>query len=123
MVLRHHRRRLLDQRGSHARRAQKQKRNKCRPAVESLEPRNLMTGTWQTLQTTNPVGAPPAGTQTFMLLSDGTVMEAGFTQPGSATGSTNWFPLRPDQAGSYINGNWGAPTTMNTARLFFPTAL
>src|SRR5205823_2263124 len=119
MGLRHELRRLLDRQLRHARRAKAAKRHKYVPRIECLEVRTVMNGTWQTLLTTNPAGAPPLGTQTFMLLSDGTVMEAGFTNGGNATGSTDWFTLKPDQTGSYVTGNWGATSRMNTARLFF----
>src|SRR6476660_9224122 len=98
MGLRDHLRRLVDRRLRSARRTKDAKRNKFLPRVEALEIRAMMAtvpGTWQLLNTVNPASGPPQGTQSFALLSDGTVMEAGFTNPGNATGSTDWFTLKP----------------------------
>src|SRR4051812_44536459 len=124
MGLRDHLRRLVDQQLRHARRTKRSNREKFLPRIETLELRAMLTGgTWQLLNTVNPASAPPQGTQTFMQLSDGTVMEAGFTDPGNAVGSTDWFTLKPDNAGSYITGSWGPSSRMNTSRLFFPTLM
>jgi len=77
-------------------------------AIEALEPRRLLTGTWTAL--TNPA---PSGSGTMLLLSDGTVMVQG-------GGITNqWAKLTPDSTGSYVNGTWSPLASMNTARRFY----
>ena len=51
----------------------------------------------QTLKTL--VHQPPDGIQVSLQLTDGTVMAQGY-------GSSDWWKLTPDNAGSYVNGTW-----------------
>ena len=49
----------------------------------------------------------------MLLLSDGSVMAQ---QSGA---SSNWFRLKPDIHGSYVNGTWSALAPMHDSRLYF----
>ena len=86
--------------------------------LESLEPRQLLTGTWQTLAPTNP-SAGPTGEQAMNLLSDGTVM----VQSGQGSASATWYKLSPSASGSYVNGTWSPLAPMNLARRDFNSAV
>jgi hypothetical protein len=79
--------------------------------LESLESRELLTGTWTGLANLDPLG----GSGTMMLLSDGTVMVQG---PDNTVVKT-WERLSPDSSGSYINGTWTPLASMNLERLYF----
>src|SRR5215212_2285227 len=78
-----------------------------RVCVETLENRTLLAG-WTPL-----VRTAPASLGTMMLLSDGSVM-------AQRAGATNtWYRLKPDAAGSYVNGTWSTLASMNLQRLYF----
>ena len=84
-----------------------------RLALELLESRDLLSGTWTTL-----ANLPPSsnGTGTMMLLTDGTVMVQG----GGSAGTTNtWYQLTPDGSGSYANGTWAPLASMHVGRLYY----
>jgi hypothetical protein len=67
-------------------------------------------GSWTQL---TGIHAPPQPIGTMMLLSDGTVMAQG-------AGETNqWFQLKPDSTGSYVNGTWSPLPSMSVARLYY----
>lgn len=70
-----------------------------------------MLATWTPL--VNP--APPGGTGTMELLSDGTVI----MQQGGV--SKNWIKLTPDANGSYVNGTWSTIAPMGLERLYTAT--
>src|SRR3954468_12927095 len=128
MGLRHQVKRLLNGHASKLQRMKKARQHRYRPLLESLESRMLMTGFWTQLQPTNPLSGPVAGTQTFSLLSDGTVMAAQNTAPNSTINfgaplNTTWFQLPPTSNGTYANGTWTSPSTMNQARLYFTSAM
>jgi hypothetical protein len=80
--------------------------------LESLEKRELLTGTWTPL-----ASSPPDNTGTMLLLTDGTVMVQG----GSV--SKHWYKLTPNSSGSYINGSFTALATMSIERLYGGTAV
>jgi hypothetical protein len=86
-----------------------------RLAVEALEDRCLMTGTWTPLTNLLP---DPVGASAMMLLSDGTVMIQG---GGETFASQNWYKLTPDASGSYINGTFSPRASMGLGRLAFPS--
>jgi hypothetical protein len=88
--------------------------------LESLEDRRLLSGTWTDLA--NPVPAhTPDGTETMLLLSDGTVMVQGGGGGTTAANkaSSNWFKLTPDASGNYANGTWSPLASMGTQRQFY----
>ncbi len=71
-----------------------------------LVSRQVRGGTWTALANT-----APAGVNTMLLLSDGTVM--------AADSGNNWYRLTPDSTGSYVNGTWSLLAAMNYTRLYF----
>jgi uncharacterized repeat protein (TIGR01451 family) len=99
-------------------RARQQRSREYRLRLESLEPRQLLTGTWQTLAPTNP-SAGPTGEQAMNLLSDGTVI----VQSGQGSASAIWYKLSPSASGSYVNGTWSPLAPMNLARRDFNSAI
>ncbi len=76
--------------------------------LESLETRDLLTGTWTPL-----ANLAPSTTGTMLLLSDGTVMVQG----GGVTNT--WYRLTPDATGRYVNGTWSERSPMSLQRLYF----
>ena len=66
----------------------------------------MEAGTWTAL-----TNQAPAGVNTMLLLSDGTVM--------AADGATGWYKLTPNSSGSYLNGTWTTLAAMNFSRLYF----
>ena len=76
--------------------------------LESLEARDLLTGTWTPL-----TNLAPSTTGTMLLLSDGTVMVQG----GGVTNT--WYRLAPDAAGRYSDGTWSQRAAMNLQRQYF----
>jgi hypothetical protein len=83
-------------------------RARCRPVLEPLEARNLLTGTW------TPLSLPPQAHGTMMLLSDGRVVgELGYID-------AYWAGLSPDASGSYVNGTWSNLAAMHDTRLYHP---
>jgi len=63
----------------------------------------LALATLANAQTWTPLTHQPGfGATTALLLTDGTVMvqDSAFTNPN------HWWRLRPDSAGSYVNGTW-----------------
>jgi hypothetical protein len=94
-------------------RAHRNSQRKVRLAVETLEDRCLLSGTWTPLPNLLP---DPFGATHEMLLSDGTVMIQG---GGAQTVSNKWYKLTPDATGSYINGTFSPRTSMHVPRLFF----
>jgi hypothetical protein len=89
-----------------------QERRGLKPLVETLERRDLLTGTWAPLVNQIP---DPNGAQMALVLSNGTIMVLG----GSDNTSNLWYALKPDTSGSYVNGTWSSLAPMNTSRLFF----
>jgi hypothetical protein len=90
-----------------------------RLAIESLEERTLLNGTWTALAHAQPAGATSGN---MMLLSDGTVMvHANNNIFGTASNGNQWYRLTPDGTGSYVNGTWTQLASMNRVRLFFPS--
>ena len=81
--------------------------SRFRVAMESLEPRLALTGTWTAL-----AHAAPNGIGTMELLSDGTVI---------GTQGKNWYKLTPDSSGSYVNGTWSTMASMSLERLYDAT--
>ena len=77
-----------------------------------VKPVSAQQGTWT--QLTN---APGFSTETAELLTDGTVMVHSFDN------YKNWYALKPDPSGSYINGTWSQLAGMITDRLYFPSAV
>jgi len=79
-----------------------------RPRVESLERRDLLSGTWTLL-----THAPSTNIGPMILLSDGNVMaqQAGTT--------SQWYKLTPDNTGNYINGTWSSLSSMSTTRQYY----
>ncbi|MDD5271263.1 MAG: kelch repeat-containing protein [Methylovulum sp.] len=65
-------------------------------------------GTWTALKNSAPDYAG-----TMLQLTDGSIMVQGYS-PGS-----NWNRLKPNSAGSYINGTWSTLAAMSTPRLYF----
>jgi mono/diheme cytochrome c family protein len=98
---------------AHSRARRTTQRPTRRLAVESLEDRCLLSGTWTPLTNLLP---DPFGATHEMLLSDGTVMIQG---GGAQTVSNKWYKLTPDATGSYINGTFSPRASMNVPRLFF----
>jgi hypothetical protein len=89
------------------------KRRKWKPTLETLERRDVMTGSWTPLTNLIP---DVNGAQTMMLLSDGTVMVMG----GSDNASNVWYGLTPDSTGSYVKGTWFQLASSSVQRLFAP---
>jgi hypothetical protein len=81
-----------------------------RPALETLEDRNLLSAAspWTPL-----VNQAPDYAGTMMLLSDGRVMVQGYV-PGN-----DWMTLSPDASGSYVKGTWSTIAPMSTTRLYY----
>src|SRR5205085_8576732 len=76
-------------------------------AMELLEARRLLSGTWTLL-----TRAAPGSLGTMMLLPDGTVM----AQINGT--SADWARLTPDSTGSYSNGIWTRLASMQYTRLY-----
>ena len=75
--------------------------------VESLERRQLLTGTWTSL-----AASAPGGVGTMMLLPDGSVL-------AQINGiSADWARLQPDSNGSYVNGSWTRLASAHDTRLY-----
>ncbi|MDR3633479.1 MAG: Ig-like domain-containing protein, partial [Isosphaeraceae bacterium] len=87
------------------------RRLRRRAALEPLEERQLLAGTWTDL--TNAAPAASSGIGTMMLLTDGEVIAEG--------GGVNnaWFKLTPDAAGSYVDGTWSQIASTSLERLYF----
>jgi hypothetical protein len=85
----------------------------ARLAVEPLEARHLLTGTWTWLD-----NLAPSRTGTMMLLSDGSVM----VQEGGDA-SNQFFKLTPDATGSYVHGTWSMLAPMHIARKYYGSNL
>jgi hypothetical protein len=83
-----------------------------RPACEALEPRTLLSGSWNFL-----IHGVPGfdGAQAAMLLSDGSVMVHG----GWGNQSSAFYKLTPDASGNYIDGSWTTLASMSVARLYY----
>jgi hypothetical protein len=91
-----------------------------RPAVEIMEPRIALSGSWTQLEHLMPAGG--TGTGSMVLLSNGTVMVQG----GGASSSTNanWYLLTPNAQGSYVNGTWSkVPNPMHLRRSYAATVI
>jgi hypothetical protein len=85
--------------------------------VEQLEKRDrLQGGTWAPIARTIP---DPNGAQQEIQLSDGSIMVLG----GANRASKNWYRLKPDAFGSYVNGTWTTLAPMGLERLFFGSAV
>jgi len=80
-------------------------------AIEPLEQRMLLTGTW------TPITNAAPGASTMLLLTDGTVMVQAGTQ------SANWNKLTPDASGSYVNGTWSSMASSAVGRLYYASAV
>src|SRR5262249_17096218 len=91
-------------------RARRKTQRPVRLAVETLEDRCLLSGTWTPLTNLLP---DTFGAAAEMLLSDGTVMILG---GGDVVASKNWYKLTPDASGSYINGTFSPRASMHLER-------
>src|ERR1051325_4688020 len=80
-------------------------------AIESLEQRMMLTGSWTSLV------HQPANASTMLLLSDGTVMVQGGDE------SATWNRLTPDASGSYVNGTFSALASSHVGRLYYASAV
>src|SRR5436853_4216777 len=80
-------------------------------AIESLEQRMLLSGSW------TPLAHQPANSSTMLLLSDGSVM----VQVGDE--SRTWNRLTPDASGSYVNGTFSALASSNVGREYYESAV
>ena len=89
----------------------KDRRRACqrRLSLESLEPRQMLTGTWTAVNNLLPYGGG-----TMELLSDGSVMVV------KGTGG-QVSRLTPDSSGSYVNGSWSSLASMSTNRFYDAT--
>ena len=83
------------------------------PADAGPPPDASPFGRWQ------PVGNPPFAADVALLLTDGTVMVHDYEE------NANWWRLRPDSNGSYVNGTWSstAPMPAGYEPLFFASAV
>lgn len=70
-----------------------------------------MAGTWQPL-----ANQPPFNASTMLLLTDGTVM-------CQESGGRNWWRLRPNQFGDYVQGTWSSLSPMQHSRLYYASAV
>ena len=70
-----------------------------------------MPGTWGPL-----AHQPTFGAGTMLLLTDGTVMCQN-------SDSNQWWKLKPDIAGSYVNGTWSALANGPNSPLYFASAV
>src|SRR5579859_8025615 len=77
--------------------------------IETLELRQLLTGTWTTL-----AHAAPGSVGTMLLLPNGSVMS---TLDGGGPGA-DWGLLTPDATGSYVNGTWTRLAMAHDTRLY-----
>jgi hypothetical protein len=84
-------------------------------ALEPLEDRMLLTGTWTPL-----AQAAPEAIGTMLLLSDGTVMAQG---AGGNMVTKTWYQLTPDASGSYVDGTWSPLASMSLERLYYGSAV
>ncbi len=86
-----------------------------RHRVTAQDRARARAGGWQPVVSQ---GAFTGGPGTEMLMTDGTILV-------SDTCTTNWFSLKPDQSGSYINGTWTAKASLpsNYAPLYFASAV
>src|SRR3954447_19731378 len=91
-------------------------RQRRRPALEVLEERTVLSGTWTPLANPLPGGD---GAQMGLLLSDGSVMVHG----GGYYASDAWYRLTPDSSGSYVHGTWTPLASMGLERLDYPAAV
>jgi hypothetical protein len=88
---------------------------KHRHTITGAERARARTGGWTPVTATAP-WANGAGTE--LLMTDGTVMVQDFCSP-------NWFSLKPDKTGSYINGTWTKTGSMPSSYgpLYFASAV
>jgi hypothetical protein len=70
-----------------------------------------MAGTWKPL-----VHQPTFNASTMLLLTDGSIM-------CQASGGLNWYILKPDAHGDYINGAWTPTAPMLNTRLYYASAV
>jgi hypothetical protein len=80
-------------------------RTSLRPYLETLEKRELLA--WNLL-----TNVAPAGVDTMLLRSDGTVM-------AQKSGGANWYQLTPDLFGNYVSGTWSSLASMAATRLYY----
>jgi hypothetical protein len=91
------------------------------PRVEELEPRVVMQGgTWTAVANQIP---DSEGAQHMLLLSDGRIMVQGGNDLGNQLNANRWYALKPNSAGSYINGTWSTLTPMSTQRQFYGSVI
>jgi hypothetical protein len=90
--------------------AARRRASAIRAAIERLEVRALLSGTWTAL-----THSAPGGVGTMELLPNGTVMATI-----NATSNT-WGLLTPDATGSYANGTWASLAPANYTRLYDAT--
>jgi hypothetical protein len=102
-------------RGRRSQKSSTRSRRPCRPQVESLEDRNLLSGWTQFF--------PGAGQGTFnnfpgtmLLLSSGQVMINGYNDK-------TWYLLSPNSSGSYTGGSITDVASMSASRLFYGSAI
>jgi hypothetical protein len=79
--------------------------------------RDAVAGYW-----TSVIQPAPDRIQLILLLSDGTVM-ANQVDDLSPPANTNWYRLKPDGYGSYVNGRWTKLKPMNNPRQFYSSTV
>src|SRR5579862_2559899 len=82
--------------------------------IEGLEPRRLLSVSWQTLSASG--SGPGDGGGAMNLLGNGQVLIQDGGNPGY---SSSVFTLSPqNNTGSYVNGSWNATGSLHETRLF-----
>ncbi|HZU38854.1 MAG TPA: kelch repeat-containing protein, partial [Gemmataceae bacterium] len=104
-------------------RPRRRARTSARLAVQLLEKRELLTGTWLQLANRPTLAIGDIALGTMLLLPNGSVMVNGegpaSQQKNQSGASSSWYELTPDSTGSYVNGTWTQLPSMNTPRRFF----
>ncbi len=84
----------------------------------------LLPGTAGAVGSWSPVThAAPGGVGLMLMMPDGTVLAASrvpdpLENPPSS-GSRQWYRLKPDSLGSFVNGTWSVNASMRDTRLWF----
>src|SRR5579884_223802 len=96
----------------------------CRPKPSGLKPFHGPPGTvspWTPLKHPPPFTTPG----TMLLESDGTVLVHDEPDNNTTGGTTAWYKLTPDSAGSYIDGTWSKIASMPAGYtpLYFASAI
>lgn len=62
----------------------------------------------------------PDNVQLMLLMTDGTVMVAGWNL---GQGDNHWYKLTPDKNGSYVHGTWSTLASMANSRLWYSSVV